>query len=612
MHPAMPLLAAASLALAVPDHTALAHARQPAANTPQAAPASDVAWLKAHAVPLAGVAAGSGFDDLKPLRDMIGDARIVALGESTHGTREHFQLKHRLLEFLAGEMGFTIFSIEASAPESFAVDAYVSRGEGDPKALVGGMLFWTWNTEEVLDMVRWMRTFNEQRPASPGHSIRFTGFDMQSPGLPLKILDEALLADPELGPALRNLRPAARDVGKGPMGGATTAFGVATGSFPPDQAAGKKIRFSGWIRTENLEDGFAGLWWRADKANGDVGAFDNMGGRGPRGTTDWQHFSIDLDIPADTSNINFGVIMPGKGRAWFDDLTIDVDGKPWTAPNADLSFDGDAISGLMPGMSTTYRAVLDRDIKHGGAASLRLEYVAPGPDAPKITAAQGLEQARAFSAALAGARPRLTSAGMPDKTFEWLAFNARLVEQFMLMYADPNGYAVRDLSMAENVRWILDQNPQAKVVLWAHNMHVSTIAPNMGTHLREWYKDQYVSVGFATARGQYTAIKQGKGLTSDNPLQPPPSTSIEAVFDTAGLEFAALDLRPARAGGPAAGDPGSAFLRSPRSFRSIGAGAMDLQFFPVTLANTFDLLMWVRQTTPARQLAGKRPQGIEP
>lgn len=43
----------------------------------------------------------------------IGNARIVALGEATHGTREFFQLKHRMLEFLATWMVFTIFSIEA-------------------------------------------------------------------------------------------------------------------------------------------------------------------------------------------------------------------------------------------------------------------------------------------------------------------------------------------------------------------------------------------------------------------------------------------------------------------------------------------------------------------
>ena len=69
------------------------------------APAEVPAWIAAHAIRLESPAAGHGFADLQPLKRIIGDARIVALGEATHGTREFFQLKHRLLEFLATEMG---------------------------------------------------------------------------------------------------------------------------------------------------------------------------------------------------------------------------------------------------------------------------------------------------------------------------------------------------------------------------------------------------------------------------------------------------------------------------------------------------------------------------
>ena len=68
-----------------------------------------LSWLRQHAIPLKTVEAGCGFDDLQPLKPVIGSARIVALGEATHGTREFFQLKHRLLEFLVTEMDFTTF-----------------------------------------------------------------------------------------------------------------------------------------------------------------------------------------------------------------------------------------------------------------------------------------------------------------------------------------------------------------------------------------------------------------------------------------------------------------------------------------------------------------------
>ena len=102
-------------------------------------------WLQANAIPLKGVEAGRGFEDLQPLKKLIGSARLVSLGEATHGTREFFQLKHRMLEFLATEMGFTIFSIEANMPEAYRLNEYVLTGKGDPKQLLKGMYFWTWN-----------------------------------------------------------------------------------------------------------------------------------------------------------------------------------------------------------------------------------------------------------------------------------------------------------------------------------------------------------------------------------------------------------------------------------------------------------------------------------
>src|SRR3954447_14408573 len=102
-----------------------------------------VDWIAANAVRLKSPEAGSGFADMKPLKKIIGNARIVSLGEATHGTREFFQLKHRMLEFLASEMGFTIFSIEANMPEAYRLNYYVLNGVGDPAKLLKGMYFWT-------------------------------------------------------------------------------------------------------------------------------------------------------------------------------------------------------------------------------------------------------------------------------------------------------------------------------------------------------------------------------------------------------------------------------------------------------------------------------------
>jgi hypothetical protein len=71
----------------------------------------------------------------------------------------------------------------------------------------------------------------------------------------------------------------------------------------------------------------AGLWWRVDGPSG-VLAFDNMQDRGVKGTTDWTKFTIELPVDASVKNINFGALFPGDGTAWFDGLTIELDGKP--------------------------------------------------------------------------------------------------------------------------------------------------------------------------------------------------------------------------------------------------------------------------------------------
>jgi erythromycin esterase len=134
-------------------------------------------WLRENAIPFDTTDPNSDFEDLMPLKKLIGDARIVALGEATHGTHEFFQMKYRLVKFLVEEMGFNIFAIEANWPEANLVNNYVQTGRGDPAELLKGLYFWTWDTQEVLDMIRWMRTHNENPGQAP--LINFYGFDMQ-------------------------------------------------------------------------------------------------------------------------------------------------------------------------------------------------------------------------------------------------------------------------------------------------------------------------------------------------------------------------------------------------------------------------------------------------
>jgi erythromycin esterase len=154
-----------------------------------------VDWLSQNSVSLSTTDPTASLDDLEPLRQMVGSAHLVGLGEGTHGTREFFQMKHRMLEFLVTKMGFTYFAIEATSPESDDMNRYVLTGEGDPARLLSRLYFWTWNTQEVLDMVMWMRQWNVTAPVS--QRVQFLGFDMQAPGASIDSVDAFLaVVDP--------------------------------------------------------------------------------------------------------------------------------------------------------------------------------------------------------------------------------------------------------------------------------------------------------------------------------------------------------------------------------------------------------------------------------
>lgn len=172
----------------------------PLPTLPTQAPPEVRDWIARSALPLKGVEPGQGFEDLQPLKALVGEATVVGLGEATHGSREFFQLKHRMLEFLVEEMGFTVFALEANLPEAFAVNEFVLEGTGDPVKALAGLRFWTCTTEELLALIRWMRTYNEN-PAHP-RKLRFYGVDMQNPDLALADT-RAWLASLDLRASLR-------------------------------------------------------------------------------------------------------------------------------------------------------------------------------------------------------------------------------------------------------------------------------------------------------------------------------------------------------------------------------------------------------------------------
>ncbi len=147
--------------------------------TAVAVPGELSGWLAGRAVRLATLEPGPPVTDLEPLRPALAGVRAVGLGEATHGTREFFLLKHRLLRFLVEELGFTVLAMEASVSAAEAVNDYVLHGIGDAAEALGGMVFWVWHTREMLDVLEWMREHNRAVPEE--RRVRFAGIDPQYP-----------------------------------------------------------------------------------------------------------------------------------------------------------------------------------------------------------------------------------------------------------------------------------------------------------------------------------------------------------------------------------------------------------------------------------------------
>lgn len=100
-------------------------------------------------------------------------------------------------------------------------------------------------------------------------------------------------------------------------------FGGMMQTTAAESYVGKRVRLSGWIKTENAAEG-GQLWLRVDgQERGQVLQFDNMGNRAVKGTSDWQEASVVLDVPAGASALAYGFFVKGGGKMWVNAQRID-------------------------------------------------------------------------------------------------------------------------------------------------------------------------------------------------------------------------------------------------------------------------------------------------
>jgi len=121
-------------------------------------------------------------DEFGRMFDRFGGAKLVLLGEATHGTSEFYRARAAITRRLIEHHGFTIVAVEADWPDAGRIDRYVRHREPEPSREEAFARFptWMWRNLEVQDFIDWLRTENERRPS--GLRVEFRGLDIYSLG----------------------------------------------------------------------------------------------------------------------------------------------------------------------------------------------------------------------------------------------------------------------------------------------------------------------------------------------------------------------------------------------------------------------------------------------
>jgi erythromycin esterase-like protein len=122
-------------------------------------------------------------DGMGPLLEAIGDARLVLIGEATHGTHQFYRTRAELTKALISTKGFNLVAVEADWPDAYRVNRWVRHAADEPGAAAALDDFtrfprWMWRNLDVVDFIQWLRTYNAPLPAAL--RVGFYGCDLYS------------------------------------------------------------------------------------------------------------------------------------------------------------------------------------------------------------------------------------------------------------------------------------------------------------------------------------------------------------------------------------------------------------------------------------------------
>jgi erythromycin esterase len=134
-----------------------------------------IAYVRRHHAPVHGIALDLPPDDLEVLRDIVGRARIVGVGESWHYSHEILSVEHRIIRFLVEQLGFNAVIFEGSLPGSEYVDSYALGGAGTAATILRKFGQPMWLNVESVALINWIRSYNAAVPTAK--KVRVFGMD---------------------------------------------------------------------------------------------------------------------------------------------------------------------------------------------------------------------------------------------------------------------------------------------------------------------------------------------------------------------------------------------------------------------------------------------------
>ena len=547
-----------------------------AARAQEAVPPAVLEWVRANAVVLEGSSPDLEDGDLDALAPVLGDAKVVGIGEGTHGTKEFFEFRDRVVRWLArrGELDAVLW--ETGFDRSLEREAALN----DPAVALEdvGLLGGVWGTDENEALLAFLRGHN----AGAARPVRFVGVDAFD--FPRAVVSALEAAGGDAATAAGVLED---------------AFGQDPRSVCPDPEPCYTALFGRTL--DQLRRLAAAAEWMADALEDD----------------DWRGAASARVVAHRVRHLlQFALLSPADRRS--DRTLLDLDAQYGDAF-------GRAQSAVRRSAAVLEAALEDEDPAYWGAVSSVVRAVPDGLEVYRDSLGPAGryawdEAARGLRARVGTGRYRAPGLGAAADTL--VAFVDLLHESLRTPPSHMDFDNEREVAIGAvlaTVARALVENGRA--VLGAHNGHVGynpseTLArTSSGAFARDALGDDYLAVGTFFGAGRFQAYDVRANAEGwDGPawrafeVGPPPAGSFEAALWAAGPDAFALDLRTLPDSGPVA-----EWFRAARPARNIGNSydpdrPGDFSEAAV-VADGFDVVVFFRTTDRAVPTAAERARG---